>query len=103
VSFQVLYKTAPHMQGCYSAAFERREDRDAFTRHEQVWWYHLGEDEDWGWHRGGAWAGAEHLADATGVSDDEFRPMAGVDLSDWNSPEDAAYDEEEGPENDERW
>jgi hypothetical protein len=62
VSFQVLVKTAAVMNGAYTYLFSSREERDAFARRPDVFWYHYPEeDDDWRWHRGGAWKPAHKL------------------------------------------
>jgi hypothetical protein len=77
--FQVLVKTTPYALDAISVACESREVRDAFVKGSAIFWYHYGEEEDWDWHKGGAWIPVEHIANAAGVSADEFnreRPPA---------------------------
>jgi hypothetical protein len=73
--FQVLVKTTPHMQGSYPYTFEHREDRDAFVMRGDIWWYHLGEDDDWDWRKGGAW---EIAAMQSGIPGDLSPMRAGT-------------------------
>jgi hypothetical protein len=52
---QVLVKTTPQMKGHYGYDVERAAI-PAFTARPDVWWYTVPEDDDnWDWHRGGAW------------------------------------------------
>lgn len=54
--YQALYKTSPHATAPqFSVVFASASDRGAFVQGSAVWWYMFPEDEDWDWHRGGAW------------------------------------------------
>ncbi len=59
--FQVCVKTAPYMLGFYSYVLETPEDRDAFVKGPDVWWYCYGDADDWYWHKGGAWRKTEDV------------------------------------------
>jgi hypothetical protein len=71
MSFQVLVKTTPNMLGSYSYALVSREAAEVFVQRSDVWWWCFPIEEDTldggSWHKGGAWAGAGHIADAAGV------------------------------------
>jgi hypothetical protein len=62
VSFQVLVKTTAVMNGAYTFLLPDRESALEFARRPDVWWYHFPEDDDdWRWHRGGAWKPAQQI------------------------------------------
>lgn len=86
--FQVLVKTAQHMLGSYSFLLEDEVSAREFVRRPDVWWYSFSSDEDWEWHKGGAWAGAEHLADAAGVKPPGPAPAEAYPLPLENEDED---------------
>jgi hypothetical protein len=97
VSYQVLVKTTAVMNGAYTYLLETAEERAEFVRRPDIFWYHFPEeDDDWQWHRGGAWKPAHQLT----PEDLEAKPPLP-----WDShpgmvnAEDITDDEEE----DERW
>jgi hypothetical protein len=62
VSVQVLVKTAQFMNGAYTYLMADAGERAAFVKRPDIWWYHFPEeDDDWQWHRGGAWRLAGQL------------------------------------------
>lgn len=71
MSFSVLVKTTPHMLGSYTYELVSREAAEVFVQRSDVWWWCFPVEEDTldggSWRKGGAWAGAEHIADAIGV------------------------------------
>lgn len=77
MSFQVLVKTTPHMNGSYAYDLDGREAAEAFVQRPDVWWWVFPLDEDVldgrSWRKGGAWAPVEHIASAVGISGDEFK------------------------------
>lgn len=63
MAFQVLVKTLPGMHGAYTYLLPDKAAADEFVQRDDIWWYHYPlEDEDWRWHRGGAWKPAHALA-----------------------------------------
>lgn len=63
------------MLGSYPFSCESREARDEFVKRPDVWWYHYPEeDDDWGWHKGGAWVPEPGMV-ADSISDG-FRQQA---------------------------
>jgi hypothetical protein len=76
MSVQVLVKTTAVMTGAYTFLLSSREERDAFVRRPDVWWYHFPEeDDDWRWHRGGAWKPASELTAAEVERDLALPPL----------------------------
>jgi hypothetical protein len=74
--FQVLVKTTSVMNGAYTFLLPSREERDAFVRRPDVWWYMFPEeDEDWRWHRGGAWKPSHELTAAEVERDLALPPL----------------------------
>jgi len=70
VSFQVLVKTTAVMNGAYTFLLPDREAAQELVQRPDVWWYHYpAEDDDWRWHRGGAWKPAHEM------TDDEYRAL----------------------------
>lgn len=62
MSFQVLVKTTPAMNGAYTYLLGSREEAEEFVRREDVFWYHFpSEHDDWDWRRGGAWKPAHEV------------------------------------------
>lgn len=62
MSVQVLVKTTPAMQGSYAFLLSSPEERAEFVKRPDIWWYMFPEeDEDWRWHRGGAWKPAHRI------------------------------------------
>lgn len=56
MTFQVLVKTLPHMNGSYGFLLSDRANAVAFVQRPDIWWYTFPlEDDDLAWHKGGAW------------------------------------------------
>lgn len=78
--FQVLVKTTALMNGAYTFLLGSREEREQFVKRPDVFWYHFPEeDEDWRWHRGGAWKPSHQLTpEEQIVADLAQTPFPGV-------------------------
>lgn len=100
--FQVLFKTTPHMTGSYSCTLADRAAAQAFVQRPDVWWWTFPLDEDLlsgsSWHRGGAWAGAGHIADAVGVT-----PSGPAPAEDCPLPAAPVHEDEEDGDDADRW
>lgn len=102
--FQVLVKTTAVMNGSYTYLFGSAEERDEFVKRPDVWWYHLPEeDDDWRWHRGGAWRPAHELSQADIDRDLATKPLPPRGLH----PNLVIYDEvanfKDSEDDDDRW
>jgi hypothetical protein len=98
MAFQVLVKTTAVMQGAYTFLLGSREERDEFVRRPDVWWYHYPEeDDDWRWHRGGAWKPAHQMTSGELARDLEVKPLPPKGFM----PGAVTVEEEDG--DDDRW
>ena len=58
----MLVKTTATMNGSYTFLFATAEERAAFVKRPDIWWFHFPEeDDDWQWHRGWAWKPAHEI------------------------------------------
>lgn len=100
MSFQVLVKTTAVMNGAYTFLLADRKAAMEFVQRPDVWWYHFPEeDDDWRWHRGGAWKPAHELGPGDIETDRLARDFAAAAM-----PEAVTVqwqDEEDG--DDDRW
>lgn len=60
--FGVVVKTTEGMLGFYSYLFDTEEDRAAFVKRPDIWWYQYHDAEDWDWKPGGAQRKVDNLA-----------------------------------------
>lgn len=105
MAFQVLVKTTAAMNGAYTYLCGSQQEREQFVQRPDVWWYHFPEeDDDWRWHRGGAWKPAHELAPQDLSAEPAPPPgQSAQQVTFMQFAAEAARCAQDGDDDDERW
>ncbi len=95
MSFQVLVKTSAAGNQSQSFLLGSREEALELAMSPNIFWYHFpAEDDDWSWHRGGAWK-PSHLVTPVDLIEQ--------DLADMRMPGQVTVEDVGNDEEDDRW